>query len=225
MPEAVNIGVISDVHGDIDGLTRALALLRKLDVDEIICAGDLVERGGNDKAVIARMRLENIPTVRGNHDHRVPQVYDQMKRDDAYRELMLSVNRGVTELTDDDVAYLSSLPKTRTFTWAGVRVMIAHGTPTHLDTYIFPNALSVALQAVLDNADNADMVILGHTHVPMILQIGARHIVNPGSVHHCYQGSGVDKACAVLSLPAREFTLYDIDTGGRVPLEIITRQL
>lgn len=41
----VRIGLISDIHADYEGLQNALALLDRLGVDRILCAGDLVERG------------------------------------------------------------------------------------------------------------------------------------------------------------------------------------
>lgn len=65
----MDIGIISDIHGDY----RALEIvLERLDhqhhVDLILCAGDLVGRGPEQDRVVESIRKRRIPTVRGNHD-------------------------------------------------------------------------------------------------------------------------------------------------------------
>jgi predicted phosphodiesterase len=65
----MKIGLISDIHGDIDALRMALEHLH--DADHILCAGDLVEKGSAGPAVVDLIRERSIPTVRGNHDEMI----------------------------------------------------------------------------------------------------------------------------------------------------------
>lgn len=65
----MKIGIISDIHADPTALDKALSRLRdKHQVDMILCAGDLTGYGNQPNDVIDRLRTENIPTVKGNHD-------------------------------------------------------------------------------------------------------------------------------------------------------------
>lgn len=64
----MRIGIISDIHGDMQSLTAATSCLRQSSVDLILCAGDLVERGSDDHGVIAYLRQQAVPCVQGNHD-------------------------------------------------------------------------------------------------------------------------------------------------------------
>src|SRR4028119_1301811 len=60
--------VISDIHGNWDGLQVALIDIESRNVDRIICLGDLVEGGEHDDAVVEFIKSNNITTVQGNHD-------------------------------------------------------------------------------------------------------------------------------------------------------------
>jgi predicted phosphodiesterase len=207
---AHKIGVITDVHGDIDGLRRALVLLENdLQVDEVWCNGDLVDKGPNPQAVIALIRERGIPTVMGNHDAGAPLIELELRRRPELRGFY-----DTSAFDDAEIDFLRALPATRTFERAGVSVMVAHGTPWSHSTYTFSNALSRVVQRVLHEAET-DMVLLGHTHEPMVMLVGGEpRICNSGSVIGIYghRHNGV-RSCAVLDLPSREFTVYDIDTA------------
>jgi predicted phosphodiesterase len=62
---AMRFGFISDVHGDIEGLTAALDKLAG--VDQVICLGD-VSGGRHSEACFQLLRKLSIPGVPGNHD-------------------------------------------------------------------------------------------------------------------------------------------------------------
>ena len=65
----MNVGILSDVHGDYAALEIALNRLDTYhQVDQILCAGDLVGRGPQPDKVVQLIREREIPTVRGNHD-------------------------------------------------------------------------------------------------------------------------------------------------------------
>ncbi len=64
----MKIGIFSDVHGHLEELKKTLALLKSLEVDEMICAGDLVDKGTQSDEVVALMQESAIPCVQGNHD-------------------------------------------------------------------------------------------------------------------------------------------------------------
>jgi predicted phosphodiesterase len=56
----VRIGVFSDVHGHLVELKKTLALFKTLEVDEIVCAGDLIDKGTESGAVVDLMRERGI---------------------------------------------------------------------------------------------------------------------------------------------------------------------
>lgn len=64
----MKIGVFGDVHGDLQSLTKVLKHLRAEGVDTLVCLGDLVDGGSQERAVVETIRDQGIPCVRGNHD-------------------------------------------------------------------------------------------------------------------------------------------------------------
>lgn len=106
------LGLISDVHGDFAALQDALRELERLGVDEVLCAGDLLDWGPSPGRCIELLRTRGIPCVRGNHDFI-----------DAGGELV-DVPRFLDAAA---VAFIDSLPRTIERTIAGVRLVVTHG--------------------------------------------------------------------------------------------------
>ena len=223
-----SIGIISDIHADIDGLELALDFLKRHNVDEIWCAGDLVDRGVDGNAVVKRIRHEQIPTVQGNHDFSArrsqewamkdPEVSaflaDMSMLDDQPEKIFTS-----TELSEINLMFLDYLPPALKFERDGVMIELTHANTFDQITYIYPNSRQSLFHEILKSTV-ADIVILGHTHKPMkVYHDGVLRIINSGSVN---MNSGMpEKSCGILSLPEREFTIYDLQSQKAVPVPTV----
>ena len=64
----MKIAVISDIHGNIYALMKALEDIDEQNVDKIICLGDLVGYGPHPNESIALIRRREIPCIKGNYD-------------------------------------------------------------------------------------------------------------------------------------------------------------
>jgi len=64
----MKLGLISDIHADYPSLVKALRIFKRVGVNKILCAGDLVEKGDNGNEVVALIHRLKIPCVLGNHD-------------------------------------------------------------------------------------------------------------------------------------------------------------
>ena len=60
--------VITDIHGNIEGLNAVLNDIRSKEIDEIICLGDTIDIGPNSKECIDILIDNNIKTILGNHE-------------------------------------------------------------------------------------------------------------------------------------------------------------
>ncbi len=206
----MQIGIISDIHGDMRRLKMALDIFERLAVDTVVCAGDLVDSGPDGDAVVSFMRGSGIPCVQGNHD---AEAHIAQALLDEAPELAFMIDH----ISPDNLAWLGALPQSLRFRWEGVDVLLAHANPHNLHDYItvYSSAETYA-QAVA--VAGADVLILGHTHRPMCVHYRDVMIVNPGSV--LVNRTREARTCGVLSLPERDFRLYDIETGDVAPLEV-----
>ena len=66
----MKIGIISDAHGNINALNAVLEEFDKIQVDKIICCGDIIGIGANpEETVQALIQRKNILiAVKGNHE-------------------------------------------------------------------------------------------------------------------------------------------------------------
>lgn len=115
--------------------------------------------------------------------------------------------------------YVSSLPMTHNFHWEGVHVYLAHGAPWSDTTHVFPNTSMDTCSKIFD-VTKADIVVLGHTHIPMKLRFHDKWILNPGAL--CGNRDDLRHTCGILELPETEFEIFDIVTGKSVWLETVT---
>ncbi len=60
--------IITDIHGNIEGLNAILKDIENKKIDEIICLGDTIDIGPNSKECIDKLIDNNIKMTLGNHE-------------------------------------------------------------------------------------------------------------------------------------------------------------
>jgi predicted phosphodiesterase len=189
----MRLGLIADVHGNLPALETALAALERERVDGYICAGDLVGYGPHPNEVVARVRALGAPCVAGNHDLMALGRLSTDRADELARQTLAWTR---DQLTDESRGYLDALPATVDVVGGGI--VLAHGTLSDPTRYVrTPDDARAALAEFERERPGADLLVIGHTHVPMAfgaqsgrrkprqsVELGTedRWIVNPGSV-------------------------------------------
>jgi putative phosphoesterase len=171
----MRILLVADIHGNWPALQA---------VDEphdlCLCLGDLVDYAIEPGPCIDWARRHARYTVRGNHDHCVAQnVVTSGQNGFKY---LTAVTRPLSRsrLEAADIRFLAALPLSRVLTIDDIRILLVHASPRDpLDEYAPPDAgfWSRRLQDL-----DVDVVCVGHTHHPYILEVGDKLVVNPGSV-------------------------------------------
>lgn len=177
----MRILVVSDIHSNWTAL-QALAEPH----DFCICLGDIVDYGPEPAPCVDWVRRSVQLAVRGNHDHGAAQnVVTQGQTGFRY---LSGVTRPLTRrrLQRDDLRFLGSLPTWCRATLEGLTYLLVHATPRDpLDEY-GPAAAEFWARR-LEGVD-ADVVCVGHTHQPFVLEVDGKLVVNPGSVGLCRDG-------------------------------------
>ncbi|MFT4976832.1 MAG: putative phosphodiesterase, partial [Myxococcota bacterium] len=115
---ALRVGVISDVHADLEALEQALSLLVEMGADKIVCLGDVVEKGPDGDAVVSLLSQWCVPVMRGNHE------------DNAVKHSTMPPSlRGGRSLSADTIDRIGRYPGSRLYCWERTFVLAAHGTP------------------------------------------------------------------------------------------------
>lgn len=182
--------IVSDVHGNIESLERALKLVG--DDDRVICLGDIVGYGPNPNECVERIRSRASDSVLGNHDLAALENFGVEYFNDAARAA-IAWTQGV--LTDENRAWLNGL----SYELRYPEFLLVHGAPVNYFEYILDKRTAAKAFALTD----APLVFIGHTHIAeywvqepdgtighrhmqqggeLVLDAGRRYIVDVGSV-------------------------------------------
>jgi len=178
----MKVAIISDLHANIEALESFPE-----ECDELWVLGDLVTYGPNPAEVVDAVRKRASLIVRGNHDHAASAGEDP-RCSEAFRSMAAAtLDFARAALGPEQKAWLASLPLTVERTIDGARFLLCHAVPSDpLYAYCRPD--SPRWQNEVADVE-ADVVLVGHTHLPFMLQVGRRMVVNPGSLGQPKNGS------------------------------------
>jgi putative phosphoesterase len=183
----MKIGIISDIHADPRALRRTLEAMPS--VDQVLCAGDVISDYRFCGETVELLERAQVQCIQGNHEvgffgGRNPDYLKKCQREFA------------PHLLD----FLLAAPTSLALEAAGRTMLMVHASPWEpFDTYIYPQSPQLAHFAQLPY----DVVILGHTHVPMVHRIDGVTVINPGS---CSQPRDQDRrgSYAIIELERNE---------------------
>lgn len=201
----MRLGLIADIHGDVQSLEAALRRLDGLAVDRIVCAGDLVGYGDEPDEAVKLIREREIPCVMGNHDRW------------ALERRQLFGLRGwrAAELRDDTWAFLETLPFSRRLEYGSRAVEIHHGSPASDTEYVTSyKPLPRSVESFWERT-RAQFLVLGHTHIPMIEHCPEGTVINPGSVLNV-PGIQTSHTLAILDTDRPSIRILEVLTGREV---------
>lgn len=159
----MRLGIVSDVHGNIEALDRAIEEMGA--VDELLCAGDACYQFRFSNEVATRLRETGARYVLGNHE-----------------EILLSaagIRAQQSERVDQELLeWTRSQPSVINVEANGKRLLMFHATPWAPNRdYLYPSSPELRKLAQQD----ADYIVYGHTHYQMARRVGRALVINPGS--------------------------------------------
>ena len=161
----MRIGVVSDIHCNAAALDAALEAMSDT-VEEVLVAGDVVYEYRYSNEVVSTIRDGGFPCILGNHEMVLLSPHGDRARS----------AEGVDQA---GVAWMGTWPKRLDLRIGGRRITMVHASPWEpYDRYLSTDDPTWRRCAELD----ADILITGHTHVPMVKSIGGTLVVNPGSL-------------------------------------------
>ncbi len=177
----MRILIFSDLHSNLEALS-ALHAVEKAP-DALFFLGDAVGYGPDPAACIAWLRSSVTHAVRGDHDHATVTHAPFASPADLMDLAIATREHTLRQLRPAALAFLAAMPTTAQVEMGGARFFLAHASPRDplRGTLDLLTASEQELQAETEGL-GADVVLLGHTHVPAIRRVGQMHIVNPGSL-------------------------------------------
>lgn len=162
----MRIGIVSDIHGNIEGLNKALKRMGA--VDKILCAGDAFDQFRFSNHVIERLQHIEAEYILGNHEEML------LSPAGARAAESKEVDKELLEWTRDRDYRFEMVTD-------GKCLKMFHSTPWDpRGEYIYPH--SGALKKFAEAG--TDYAIYGHTHTQLARDIKGTLVINPGSAGH-----------------------------------------
>ena len=175
----MRILVLGDIHSNWAALS-SVATAEPGPFDACFVTGDLVDYGSDPVPCLRWVRKHATAVVRGNHDHAVAQRV-AARVGSGFKSIAAATRPLHWQLLGrEEMKFLARLPVTCRMSVGDKTFFLVHGTPRDpMDEYL--GQQGAAWAARLEFVD-ADYVLVGHTHIPYVLEVGKTTVVNPGSV-------------------------------------------
>lgn len=191
----MRLALLSDIHGNMQALDAVLEDAREIGVDSYLAIGDLAAIGPEPVAVLERLAaLENLTALRGNTDRYIvtgegPRPSLEQARANPELVHLYARVTGSFAWTRGFVTaagwfdWLEQLPlEVRITLPDGSRLLAVHAAPgTDEGEGIHPAQGNTELAELVEGCQ-ADIVCAGHTHEPMLRQVGDVRVANLGCV-------------------------------------------
>lgn len=184
----MKIGIITDIHSNIQALNAILNEFDKQNVEKIICCGDIIGIGINPEETVQTLlkRKEMLIAVRGNHEQYLlkglPKEIHDDKRKMSEQEIA-NHKWNHSKLSDQSINFLSQLELFQNIKLAGKRFYIVHYPQQPDGTY----KKHIKKPSTMENIEmfkenNADIFLYGHTHTFSVNNINDKLYINTGAL-------------------------------------------
>jgi diadenosine tetraphosphatase ApaH/serine/threonine PP2A family protein phosphatase len=154
----MRIGIISDIHSNLEALTQSLAALERHRPDRVVCLGDVVGYGASVNECCDLVRKVAEVTLLGNHDAAVSGRMDYSFYYDAARH---ALDWTASRIGPENLDWLRSLPYTHRI----ADVQFSHGNPLNAEAYEYVFAIEQARELVPRAGELAEVNFVGHSHL------------------------------------------------------------
>jgi len=174
--------IISDIHSNLEALTKALEIIDQRSVDEIICLGDIVGYGANPNECLALIRQRCNTVIKGNHDEALLNESITSRFTEDARSAIEWTRKRISE---ENISYLHTL----SISIKKDDLLFVHASPCYPEQWKYILEDNAAVSAL--HCFSESLCFIGHTHSPAMFSTagrvrnmmkGERYLVNVGSV-------------------------------------------
>lgn len=168
------LGIIADVHSNAIALKAVLSAMLSRGVELILHAGDIIGYNPYPNQTVELFRNYGIISILGNHDRAL--ISKDTSTFNPYAAAALEWTTHT--ISSQNFNYISELRNTENFRFQEIKITVVHGSPRHMDEYVYPENAVPELLSYVD----ADVLVMGHTHFQFMKKYPEGMILNPGSV-------------------------------------------
>lgn len=165
----MKLALFGGLYSNYLALEAAINDAESREVDAIYCLGDLGAFGPHPDRVFPLIRERRIGCVQGNYDDSIGNELDNCQcgytdpRDNYFAQL--SYEYTLENTSDDNKAWLRSLPKEIRLNTDGLNVLLCHGSPRKTNEFLWESTTSSAFLDRLCVEHSADVILGTHSGI------------------------------------------------------------
>lgn len=184
----MRIGIITDIHSNIQALDAVLKEFDRREVEKIICCGDIIGIGPNPEETVQMLkkREHSLISVRGNHEkyliEGLPREVHEDKRKMSPEEIK-NHEWNHNKLSEESKNFIIELPETRSFEIENKKIYVVHYPCNEEGNYKkIIKRPSIADNQKMFKKIDADIFLYGHTHTISVNSNDDKWYINTGTV-------------------------------------------
>ena len=184
----MKIGIITDVHSNINALNIVLNEFDKIEVDKIICCGDIIGIGPNPEETVQELmkNKDKLIAVRGNHEQYLLEGLPKNVHDDKRAMSLEEIDNHEwthSKLSENSKNFISKFKISNIIEIEGKKIYIVHYPSNENGIY----KKHIKKPTIKQNEEmfseiDADIYIYGHTHTTSINNKNNKWYINQGSL-------------------------------------------
>lgn len=188
------LAVLADIHANLAALQAVLDDLERWSPDQVIVAGDVVNRGPQSdrclELLLHQAAARGWLLLRGNHERYVLQfdrdrLRPEFAADPARRAIVAPVAWTYSQVAPHLDA-IAALPESLRLDLGSETLAVYHASLRHDRDGITRSSSDAELREQVDTTTT--LFCVGHTHVPLLRQLDSTLVVNVGSVGLPFDG-------------------------------------
>ena len=188
----MKLAILSDVHANLAALEAVVEDIDRWQPERVIVGGDVINRGPRPREcldlILSRVRTHGWQCVLGNHEeyvltHAAPDAPRSGRRFEQHRNSFWTFQQ-----VQSDLDTLAAWPFQLSLWHAAAEVRIVHASMKGTRAGIYAETAEFELREKI--APPPAVLIVGHTHKPLIRVLDQTLVVNVGAVGLPFDGDG-----------------------------------
>jgi putative phosphoesterase len=184
----MKVGIITDVHSNIIALNAVLNEFEKIEVDKIICCGDIIGIGPNPEETVQELikNKDKLIAVRGNHEQYLLKGLPKNVHDDKRTMSLEEIDNHEwthSKLSENSKNFIRQFKISNIIEIEGNKIYIVHYPSNEKGIYIkHIRKPTIKQNEEMFSGIDADILIYGHTHTTSINNKNNKWYINSGSL-------------------------------------------
>lgn len=188
----MKIAALADIHGNLRALNAVLENLQSWDPDLVFVLGDTINRGPKSPECLHIVQngasQSGWQVIKGNHEEYVLKfIHPDTPLSGPEYQVLKIVHWTFTGLTENQLDYNQALPEEINQKPDGnLSLRAVHASMQGIRTGIYPSTEPEQIREMIQPAP--DLILVGHTHQPLVKKVDQTFVINAGSVGMPFDG-------------------------------------